>query len=137
MAHCTRSVKMKVLAQPTESGSYLTFVCQKQKGEAFWLLPLTYSGLRNKLYCCGSNSTPSPRCMSSMAKTIMPVEVVGVVSSTRISPTARRGKAATRMLGPLVRLNIDCSVEGGLACVSSAVEALKESESTGLCRSAS
>jgi len=42
-------------------------------------------------YCCGSSSTPSPTCTGSMAKTIMPVAVPGVVLSTTISPTARRG----------------------------------------------
>src|SRR5271166_3932932 len=43
--------------------------------------------------CDSSSSTPSPACTSSMANTIIPVAVVGVVPITTISPTARRGRS--------------------------------------------
>ena len=46
-------------------------------------------------YCCSSFSTSSPRWTSSMAKTIIPVAVVGVVPMITISPTDRRGMSAT------------------------------------------
>jgi hypothetical protein len=46
-------------------------------------------------YGCSSISTESPKWISSMAKTIIPVAVVGVVPMITISPTERRGMSAT------------------------------------------
>ena len=72
-----------------------------------------------------------------MAKTTMPVEVVGVVEMTTTSPTARRGRSRTWITGPPVLVNMLGSIAAWCACVSSLVEALKESDSVGSCRSAS
>ena len=56
---------------------------------------MSYRGSRHKTYCCSSISTASPKWISSMAKTIIPVAVVGVVPMITISPTERRGMSAT------------------------------------------
>ena len=72
-----------------------------------------------------------------MAKTTMPVAVVGVVEMTTTSPTARRGRSRTWITGPPVLVKKLGSNAACFACVSSLVEALNERESVGSCKSAS